>query len=98
MKEMIEKMNKVLTDWKNQFDLTVAAELEFDTNETGTLCLNKVAIHLPKELQLASSAFDGENIKFYFTNTRKLLNIGMGWPEDGTPYVDTVRFGYANEM
>lgn len=97
MKELLERMNAVLYDWKKNFDIGAKMEMEFRLNEDRKLCLNDYEIQFPDKLALSSVDFDAESVKFYFEDTTKVLAIGIGWPEDEAPFVDTVNFGDESE-
>ena len=94
MKDLVERMNDILNAWKSNFDVTSMVQLKFSLNEEDRLCLNEQVIHMPTDLNLASVEFNAERIVFYFAGTRKILVIGIKWPEDATPEVDTINFGY----
>lgn len=94
MKDLIERMNSILSDWKTMFDVTSKMQLEFSLTDEGHLSLNEHEIHMPVDLVLDSVDFNAENIKFWFDGTHKVLVIGIKWPEDDVPEVNTIQFGY----
>ena len=94
MKELLERMNVVLSDWKAQFDVMAGVQMEFYLNSEDKLYLNELPVHVPEDLSLASAEFTAENVKFYFEGSQNVLVIGILWPEDEVPTVGTIRFGY----
>ncbi len=94
MKDLIDSMNKVVSDWKDKFDITSSVQMEFHLNEDDCLCLNEHVINMPVALKLLSAEFDASRVEFYFAGTQKVLFIGIKWPEDSVPEIDTVNFGY----
>lgn len=100
MKELVEKMNDVLSAWKTSFDITTKVKMAFRLSEENKLYLNEHEIHIPNDLSLSLSSvdFNAENVKFYFEETKRVLAVGIKWPEDSVPEVDTIQFGFENEM
>lgn len=98
MKELIERMNEVLSAWKKTFGVTSQMELKFDVNADEVVCLNDHIIFMPDNLSLSSVDFNAESVKFYFEETRKVLAVGIVWIEDEGPKANTIRFGYESEM
>lgn len=95
MGTLVHQMNHILAEWKNQFDVFSAVQLEFSMNEAGEMCLNGLKLPFEDGLFLENASTGPKMIKFHFSGSRCLL-VGISWPEDGTPCLQYVYFGYAN--
>lgn len=95
MNKTIKRMNDVLNDWKKTFEfMNIEQEMCFFVNEKGELCFNDIPLRHMSDLILESSNFDTDKIVFRFNNGRK-LTLGINWPEDAAPYVDSILLKYS---
>ena len=95
MKDIISQLNDILSQWRDQFVFFEKEKvwLLFSENGEGELCLNEMDFCFAENLQLESVKYDIERISIRL-NKNRIINIHMAWPEDKTPYVKSVFFGY----
>lgn len=93
MEYLVKEMNRVLEDWREQYDISRDIQDKFCLNSTGTLCWNDRVIGFLEEPSLEGADFDGEHITFNLSGARQIL-LRVVWPEDEEPYIHSVFFGY----
>jgi hypothetical protein len=93
MSELIAKINDILNDWKEQFDVSGNIPLSFALNEQGQLSYNGKALLFTDVPALEGASFDAERISFYLSDGRHIY-VDLEWPEDETPFVTSVFLGY----
>lgn len=91
---LLKHLNHVLSNWKEQFDVTNAVDIAFTQNDKGWLCLNDLALHQAETLTLEASDYDAESINFVFARDRT-ISISIVWPEDEPPRLHSVRVEFA---
>jgi len=92
--ETIEKMNRVLANWKSQFDVLSSLNLQFSVTD-GHLFFNELPLCLEKGLDLIFARFTAKKIVFSFEGN-KTIQILIGWPEDEGPVLSSISLLYHN--
>lgn len=93
MKNLVEEMNRVLEDWKEQYDLSQGIQDQFCSDENGFLRWNDRILSFDEALELEGAEYDGEHIIFSLSGSRQIY-IEVIWPEDEDPRIHAVFFGY----
>ena len=92
--EMIEKMNRVLANWKSQFDVLSSLNLQFSKNENH-LYFNELPLCMADDSELLFARFTAKKILFSLSGN-KTIQILIGWPEDEGPVISSVSLVYQN--
>lgn len=90
MNELIVEMNRILAGWKEFFPVKTL-DLEFKTDDAGTVFLADKAFSPEPDLKFKSVQYDAEHICFCFDRNRK-LHIEFEWPEDKLPTVRSLSY------
>ena len=93
MEKLINVMNDVLHQWKEQYDLIYNIPLQFELDANQHLSLKGKSLDLPEYAELKCVDFDIEQITFHFSDGCRIY-IDIAWPENNAPYVNTVLVGY----
>ena len=92
MTSLCKKMNHVIREWKQFYDLMGTVKIGFSEKPSGMLCLNDLDLCLGKDLNILSSEFDAESISYYFAD--RTIEVSVSWPEDKAPYVFSAAVSY----
>lgn len=97
MQSLVEQMNRVLEDWKEQYDLSDGIQAKFGLDADGRLCWNDRdearVIGFAGEPDLVGADYEGEHVVFCLSDDRRIY-INVMWPEDEAPFIQSVLFGY----
>ena len=92
MKNLITLLNATLQEWQNLYDLSAAVPMKFILKDD-ILYLNDLSLCPAWDLSIQCSFVEIDNICFIFENGQMLI-IEIAWPEDGSPFVDSVALEY----
>ena len=94
MEDLVKSMNAVLTEWKKEYDLTQSVSMDFMFNPAEQrLYFKDRAIAFVDDEALEAVEISAEHIIFMLPGKRRIY-VNIVWPEDETPYVSSVLFGY----
>ena len=89
------EMNRLVDQWKEQFDTYDGIALSFSENASGQLCFNDQVL-CAADMELESATFDRSAIVYRFNDNRQII-VSINWPEDKPPYLRSVVFGYVHD-
>ena len=95
MKDLLDQMNAILTDWSTLFDIMQELPLRLTVNDRGEPLLNETRLPWLSGLVLESTHFDPESICYFFSDGY-FLKIIIHWPEEEPPVIGAVFLGYGN--
>ncbi|MBQ8248122.1 MAG: hypothetical protein IJZ42_13420 [Lachnospiraceae bacterium] len=93
MNDLINMLNDVLKNWKDQYDLSYDIPLQFELDAEQRLRFAGKFFDLPESPELESANFDAKHITFHLSGGCRIY-IDLSWPEDKVPYVNSVLVGY----
>ena len=95
MNTLIQQLNDILSDWCKMFDPLHAVPLTLSQNVKGEVFLIGKQVFLFPDAVLEKALFDAETIRFSFDFDRFFV-IKICWPEEESPAISGVFFGYGN--
>lgn len=88
--QIVSKLNSIESAWNNQFEAVPNTPIRFSVSGHGVLCLNDVPLDVPAlEVDTDSIFVDVEHFGFC-TRNAGICKIGILWPYDGVPRIDTI--------
>lgn len=91
MNDLIYSLNKVLANWKREYDIFSVISAQF-SDEKGFISFGgQTLFPLSNGLVLESAEFDAERIEFFLSEKRS-ITLNISWPEDLPPVVSSVLY------